>query len=524
LLNSDSNSTITRQQVHRWLFITALSFLCIGLPNSTVFMSIGQLVLGLNWIAEGNFSIKWKRFITNRAALVLCSFYIMHLIGLAYTQDFDYGMEDIRKKVPLLILPFLFSTVEPFTTKERNIVLGLFIGGVTFTTFHGTIRLLRHAFADIHDIAPHVSSIRLSLMIVLSIFLLIGYVFSQKWSPLSVLFVVWAVWLFCFLIIMESLTGVLLTIFLFAGLLVYYSVMRIRKGKWVQGAGILLVIVALFATPTLYVLHFKAKYFPKPDEINFARTDRFSKLGDIYITDTTSRLTENGHFVYAYVAWNELKRNWNKRSKIPYDSLDRKGNRICYTIMRYMSSMDLRKDSTGLSKLSAGDISAIENGVPNYKFMALSSMQMRLYQALWEIQDFGRGGNVSGHSIMQRLEFWRAAEGIIKQHWLIGVGTGDVKNAFAQQYDAMHTNLEKPFRLRSHNQYLEIAVGFGITGLLWFLFSLFYPAIKMHKLKSYTYIIFFLIIFFSMFSEDTLETQAGATFYALFNSLFLFLA
>jgi O-antigen ligase len=185
--------------------------------------------------------------------------------------------------------------------------------------------------------------------------------------------------------------------------------------------------------------------------------------------------------------------------------------------------MNLRKDSAGVSKLSANDIRAIENGIPNYNFTASSSMDFRLYQALWEINDYRNGGNISGHSITQRMEFWKAAIYIIKDHWLIGVGTGDVRKAFDRKYDEMNSSLTKNFRLRAHNQYLEIGVASGIVGILWLLASLIYPAVKTKKLYTYIYFIFWAIAVLSMFSEDTLETQAGVTFYAFFNSLLLFL-
>ncbi|HXP49624.1 MAG TPA: O-antigen ligase family protein, partial [Bacteroidia bacterium] len=194
-----------------------------------------------------------------------------------------------------------------------------------------------------------------------------------------------------------------------------------------------------------------------------------------------------------------------------------------YTLVRYLTSMNLRKDSTGISKLSANDIRAIESGIPNYNFTASSSIEFRLYQALWEVDDYRRGGNVSGHSVTQRLEFWKAAIGIIKQHWLIGVGTGDVRKAFNAQYEAMHSSLTTNFRLRAHNQYLEIGVASGIIGIVWLLFSVIYPGLKTRKIYTYTYFIFWAIFVMSMFSEDTLETQAGVTFYAFFNSFFLFL-
>jgi hypothetical protein len=58
--------------------------------------------------------------------------------------------------------------------------------------------------------------------------------------------------------------------------------------------------------------------------------------------------------------------------------------------------------------------------------------------------------------------------------------------------------------------------------LIWFLFTLFYPMIRLNKIHDFLYITFFIVAAVSFFTEDTLETQAGVTFYAFFNSFLLF--
>jgi O-antigen ligase len=78
------------------------------------------------------------------------------------------------------------------------------------------------------------------------------------------------------------------------------------------------------------------------------------------------------------------------------------------------------------------------------------------------------------------------------------------------------------YRLRAHNQYLAIGVGLGIPALLYFLLTLIYPLAERIRKRDILFLSFWLIFFISMFTEDTLETQAGATFAALFWSLFLF--
>ena len=107
--------------------------------------------------------------------------------------------------------------------------------------------------------------------------------------------------------------------------------------------------------------------------------------------------------------------------------------------------------------------------------------------------------------------------------WLIGIGTGDINSAFQLQYEKMGSKLDPAFRWRTHNQYLAIFVTFGAVGLLWFMFSLFFPAARLQKYGDYYYLTFFMIFMLSMFSEDTLETQVGVTQFAFFSSYYLFL-
>jgi len=172
--------------------------------------------------------------------------------------------------------------------------------------------------------------------------------------------------------------------------------------------------------------------------------------------------------------------------------------------------------------ISNEEIKAIERGVVNVNYQNVSSLKRRLHEIAWELDVYKTTGDPSGHSLTQRFEFWKAAVGIIKDNIVFGVGTGDVKTAFETQYDKMSSSLTTENRLRSHNQYLSIGVAFGIVGLIWFLVTLFYPMVLQGKTFDYLYVSFLLIAIVSFLTEDTLESQAGVTFYAFFNSFFLF--
>jgi hypothetical protein len=245
--------------------------------------------------------------------------------------------------------------------------------------------------------------------------------------------------------------------------------------------------------------------------------------GNIYTHDTLSYLVENGRYPGLYVCDTELHDSWNGRSKMNYDGQDAMGHELKTTLIRYLNSRGYRKDAEGMKQLSDGDIRNIEKGIANYFYSKKFNPNSRIYKMLWEFQVMKKGGGPGGTSFVQRLEFWKAAAGIIRENFWTGVGTGDMDEAFTLQYEKTNSKLAPEFRLRSHNQFLAIFTAFGFIGFLWFVFTLIYPPYRLKAFNNYRYLAFFCIIVLSMLTEDTLETQMGVTFYAFFNSFLLFL-
>jgi len=324
------------------------------------------------------------------------------------------------------------------------------------------------------------------------------------------------IWLIVFLIMMESMTG-LVCIGVVSAVLILYAVFRIAK----TSVRISLIGIITLACVLAVIFIFKGNGEEKNIEKKSIKLA--TKNGAPYFTDTASKEFENGYAVWQNVCENELKSEWNKKSKIDYNGIDLNGNGIKYTLIRFLASKGLAKDSEAVNGLSEKEIKAIEKGIPNVNYMGVFNPTARIHKIIWEFALYMKGGNPSGHSVIQRFEFWKASIGIIKENFLLGVGTGDVEMAFKDEYEKINSPLTQEYRLRSHNQFLAMGVAFGLVGMFWFLFSLFYPIVREKKFSDYFYMVFFIIAFLSMFTEDTLETQAGVTFFAFFNSLFLFL-
>lgn len=86
--------------------------------------------------------------------------------------------------------------------------------------------------------------------------------------------------------------------------------------------------------------------------------------------------------------------------------------------------------------------------------------QQRLAQAKTEFEQW-QPGKADRSSIGQRLEFYRVSLDIVREHPLLGVGTGGFPKAFANKTSGSGvTQTRNP-----HNEYLLIAVQTGLVGL-----------------------------------------------------------
>lgn len=472
------------------------------------------------WVLEA-FSRIFARFLRkeNLPAIVFASFYILHLLGLLFTIDFEYALKDLRIKLPLLVLPVIITVSESLDWKKFRMLMLFFVGAVLAGTIISTYILLTRNVDNLRDISIFISHIRFSLLISIAIFTLAFFTTRQagfnRYMRLAFIFLTG--WLLIYLIMSASMTGMVVLLVATFVMALHYT--RKKKNIYSRIATVVLTLVPVVLF--VYIMGVVTDVY-KVHKVDFSELDAYSGKGTYYYHDTTSLQTENGHYVWLYIATEEMREAWNERSEIDYDAKDHKGQLLRYTLIRYLTSKGLRKDASGVAQLSEEDIHMVENGEASSHYHERSVFYIRLYKIIWEAQQYFRTGDPSGHSAMQRIEYWKTSMLIIAQHPLLGVGTGDMNIAFQRQYELMNSPLRPEFRWRSHNQFLSITVGFGLIGLIWLLIALFYPPLKSGRMTDYFYLMFFVIMFVSMLSEDTIETQAGVTIFAFFTSLFLF--
>jgi hypothetical protein len=506
------------------LYTVFLMLMVISLPFSTFGLSVAQFGLLGTWALEGilhgNFNKTLSRLLSGKPALVLLSFYLLHLLGLLYTSDLEYALKDIRIKLPLLFLPVIFVTSEKLRSQSIDLLLGTYIASVLTATFISLGILFTREINDFRELSPFISHIRLSLNVCLAFFFVLHMAFRTS-NPVKLIrftLIGLAIWFLVFLVMIESLTG-LIIILSAAFFLALHSIFRLRR--------LILRLTSLailFLIPLVLVLYLNnaARSFLIPDKKPLQNPDLYTSRGNPYTHDTVSYLIEHGRYIGVYICEEELRTEWEKRSEYDFDGEDDKTQELRVTLIRYLNSKNLRKDADGLNQLSQKDIRNIEMGIANIYYTRKLSLNSRLFKIFWEYQIIRKNINPGGHSLIQRFEYWQASFAIITNNLLFGVGTGDIKSAFSDHYEQTGSPLEMQFRHRAHNQYLATTVTFGLVGLIIFLFSLFYPGIKLKKLLTYRYFVFWITLMISMLVEDTLETQMGVTLFAFFNTLLLF--
>lgn len=508
------------KQFHHWVYFTGLVLVAISLPYSMFTLSVAQITLAVNWALEGEFKAKWARLKEHPSIWIISVLYLVHLLWMAGTTDFDYGLSDLRIKLPMFALPLIIGTSPPLQKVRFKVLLNLFSAAVFVATvicafqiwgFNDRI-IVRDA-----DFFPYVSHIRLSLMVVLAVFTL-GWLFTQSQSFYRWLYVPVVLWLVLSLIIIRQFTGIVIFIVIVTMLMCWGAwISKNLMARWF----LLVSLATMTILITSYITHAYSRFFTF-DKVNVASLEKYTANGNEYQHDPSGKAVENGHFIDLYICDTELRKSWKTKSQLDFDGTATNGGSLRAGLIRYLTAKGLRKDSAGFSQLTTRDIKYIEAGVTNYIDTVRFSLYPKLYVTFWELYNYKNGGNPTGCSISQRLEFLKTASHIIAHNKWFGVGTGDVPKAFDDQYKQDNSPLAPTNRFRTHNQWFTFTVAFGIIGILLIILSLTFPPILEKKYSNFLFIIIFVVGLLSFFTEDTLETHQGVSFFAFFYSLFLF--
>ena len=145
-------------------------------------------------------------------------------------------------------------------------------------------------------------------------------------------------------------------------------------------------------------------------------------------------------------------------------------------------------------------------------FVQKNSRLTAMAESVEKISEEGKSNSSTG----VRYSMWKITANALEDHWLIGVGAGDIKPVLFEKYEEAH--LTKPIRnnYNVHNQYLETFIGQGIIGISLLLLLLLIGIREALKRKKLLLSGFILLIGLSMAPESMLNNQMGVVFIAFF--------
>lgn len=509
---------------HKKIYFVIILLTAISLPVSKFAISVTMIALIVNYLLEGEFKRKYEGLKQNYVILIFTGIFLIHILWLLNTQNFKYAFNDIGNKAILLLYPIIIGTSEKITIKRFRLIINFFVASLLLSTLISVAILLGLTSInvnDIREISQFMSHIRLSLLVNMGIFSLFYFLYfriSDLSTSHKIIYSSLILWFVVFLFILKSLTGIII-FGVIVGITIVYVSFKLRS--FILKIGISLFFILCIVGIGLTIANAISEFYSTED-VDLENLDKQTANGNPYFHRVTDRQIENGNYVWLYINDIELNKEWRLVSELDYNGVDKKDQLLRTTLIRYMSSKGFRKDSLGFSKMTDQDIKNVESGMANYIYQDMHSLKALLYQVIWQVDVYIKGHSPGGNPVTERLEFLKAAKGIIAENFYFGVGTGDVKDSFLEEYDRIESELPLKRRLRAHNQYVTFFLTFGVFGFFTLIFCLFYPFFKSGAYRNYLVVAFMLIALLSFINEDTLENQIGMTFFSYFYSLFIF--
>lgn len=112
------------------------------------------------------------------------------------------------------------------------------------------------------------------------------------------------------------------------------------------------------------------------------------------------------------------------------------------------------------------------------------------------------------NGVALRRAIWVCAMDVVKENPLLGVGTGDGQDALQKAYLNRNFVLAGKYnRFNAHNQYLQVAVNFGLIGLVVWLGAM--VSLMRGHWQNWMLLSLMGLLLFSMLTESMLETNKG---------------
>ncbi len=517
----DTDSDIIRRDIHRGIYLASLCLIAVFLPLSRYMLSVSEIILAVNWVAEGGFRTKFSRLRSDRAAIAFIMIYVLSVIGVIWSEDRGYALtHDLLHKLPTLFMPLIVATSALPGRKMTRVIMLLFISSAVVVSFIGFFSRLLQPTISFREASPFIPGIYFGLMVIIAAFQLPLLVkestISRKYFIASLAI---AAWLIFFLFHLRALSAVASFA---ASLLCLTTILAARSDKVLVKIllpAIFIILTALAIRPMIGI--YRQTHAEAP--VDLSSLDSFTGRGNPYLHDTLNIIRENGNLVYLYIADEELREAWNEKSSLDYDGENLVGQELRATLFRYMSSLGLRKDSEGFIKLTDNDISAVERGVTNHLNVDRPGFYVRAYEEMMSLYIYYKSSRqmTEWGSLTKRIDLRRASWEAFRERPLLGWGTGSILKAMDYGMGQTGSALSG-LNMKPHNQFLYIMLTVGAAGLIITVVLYVFFVFESKAYRSLMFILFLVVFLVNFLGNNSLESQPGQDLFVFFSLFYAY--
>jgi len=235
MLSNDMQSLLQHIKLphfrHKWL-ITLLAF---SIPVYQNILPILIVLILLNWFSLEN----RKGGNSNLTFVCLVVFFLIHVIGLLWSVNLDFGMFDVQVKLSFLLLPFIFYFSETLVNDDFERVLSGYVIGCAVGVFLGVTQAFYAYYSDntgflklySESLTPslHIGYFAMYMNFAIIILIYRLYFRSESLFTYQNLLRVFLILFFSGAVFLSTSRNGLIGLLLALTLIVIYSVIRYRK-------------------------------------------------------------------------------------------------------------------------------------------------------------------------------------------------------------------------------------------------------------------------------------------------------
>lgn len=169
------------------------------------------------------------------------------------------------------------------------------------------------------------------------------------------------------------------------------------------------------------------------------------------------------------------------------------------------------------SKVLAIVISAVLLATVYLLVMNVPTLKKKRDYFFYSIERYNEGDRSGHYSDIGRLMSYSLGWQLIKEHPVLGVGSGDLMTEMTAKYKDWYPEVDQEKVLIPHNQFMVIALAAGISAMLLFVIWVFAPLTLVKKGRNGRYFFcVWLMLFAPLLVEPLLEVQFGVFVYLFF--------